>query len=277
MSDARPIGLLDSGVGGLSVLREVRRLLPAENLLYVADQAHLPYGPRPVAEVRAFVEAIARFLLAEGCKMLVLPCVTANAAALGHLRATFPTVPVVGMEPAVKPAAERTRTGVIGVISTQATNQSALFASVVDRFAQNVRVVTGICPEMVTLAEQGAPDTPEARAIIATYLAPLQAEGIDMLVLACTHFPFLDRQISDFLGPAVTLIDPAPAVARQCQRVLEARGLRNEGDAPGLIRYLTTGEAARFAAVREVLLGAEAVGSVGAARWEDGVLWRAWG
>jgi glutamate racemase len=162
MASTAPIGLLDSGVGGLSVLREVRALLPHENLLYIGDQIHLPYGVRPVDELRGFVDGIARWMLGHGCKMIVIPCNTASAAALSVLRATFPQMPIVGMEPAVKPAAQNTHTGVIGVIATQTTFQGELFASLLDRFAKHVRVETQVCPEFVLLAEQGAPDTQSA-------------------------------------------------------------------------------------------------------------------
>jgi glutamate racemase len=138
MADSRPIGLFDSGVGGLSVLAELRRLLPHESFLYYADEAHLPYGPRDRDEIRGFAAHIAEFLLARDCKLLVIPCNSASAAALHWLREKYPNLPIIGMEPAVKPAAEATRTGVIGVIATRATRQGELFASVVDRFAANV-------------------------------------------------------------------------------------------------------------------------------------------
>lgn len=252
--DPRPIGMLDSGVGGLSVLREVRRLLPAESIRYVADQGHLPYGPRPSAEIRAFVEGIARFLLRQNCKILVLACNAANAAALHSLRAALPDIAIIGMEPAIKPAATGTQTGVIGVITTQATSQGELFASVIDRFARGVRVETQVCPTLVTLAEHGAPDTPESHQIIADYLAPLRDAGIDQLVLGCTHFPFLIPQIQAFLGPGVTIVDPGPAVARQVARVLEGRGLANAGH-PGDVIYYTSGDPAAFGAALNALLG----------------------
>lgn len=270
MSDPRPLGMMDSGVGGLSVLREVRALLPGEHILYVADQGHLPYGPRARDEIREFVEGIARFLLERECKLLILACNAANAAALHHLRRVLPDLPVVGMEPAIKPAAANTRTGVIGVITTQATYQGELFASVIDRFARGVRVETQVCPDLVTLAEQGAPDTPPAHAAIAGYLAPLKAAGIDQLVLGCTHFPFLARHIQAFLGPGVAIVDPAPAVARQAQRILESRGLLAAHETGGTAHYITTGDAGAFAGALAALLDERA--AVETARWLDGRL-----
>lgn len=265
-SDSRPIGMLDSGVGGLSVLREVRRLLPGESILYVADQGHMPYGPRRAEEIRAFVEEITRFLLERGGKLIVLPCNAANAAALHHVRRIFPQIPIVGMEPAIKPAARDTRSGVIGVITTQATYQGELFASVIDRFAQGVQVETQVCPDLVLLAEQGAPDTAETRATVARYLAPLKTAGVDQLVLGCTHFPFLAEQIQAYLGPGVTIVDPAPAVARQVGRVLAERGLANGSPAAGHVTYYTTGDSAHFADVLRRLLGEN--GDVRAATWQ---------
>ncbi|PJF36683.1 MAG: glutamate racemase [Candidatus Thermofonsia Clade 1 bacterium] len=255
MSDSRPIGLLDSGVGGLSVLREVQRLLPGEAVRYVADQAHLPYGTRSVDELRALVERIVRFLIAQECKLIVIACNAANTAALHYLRAQFPDLPIVGMEPAVKPAAERTRSGVIGVLTTQTTAQGALYANIVKRFAQHVRVVTQICPELVTLVEQGAPEDASAQRTVAECLAPLQAAGADHIVLGCTHFPFLMRHMQAVLGDAVTLVDPAPAVARQVRRVLEARDALNSATRPGEALYFTSGAPEHFSRVATQLLG----------------------
>src|SRR5215831_17599679 len=215
MSDLRPIGMLDSGVGGLTVLKEARQLLSHESIIYVADEGHMPYGTRSVQEIRALTHNILNFLIAQNCKLVVISCYTANSAALHYLRATFPDLPIVGMEPAVKPAAERTHSGVIGVIATQTTSQGELLASVIDRFATGARVEAMACPELVLLVERGIPDTPETKRIIAQYLDPLKAAGIDKLVLACTHFPFLTPHLQAYLGPDVEIIDPAPAVARQ--------------------------------------------------------------
>jgi len=217
------IGVFDSGVGGLAVLREIHAQLPAADLLYFADQAHVPYGPRPAAEIRRFAQAITRFLLEQGAQVIVVACNTASAAALQSLRAAFPTVPFVGMEPAVKPAAERTRTRAVGVIATPATFQGELFASVVDRFAGGVTVLPQVCPGLVEHVEAGELATPATLALLREYLAPLVAQGIDSLVLGCTHYTFLLPAIAQVAGPGVEVVDPAPAVARQARRVAERR------------------------------------------------------
>ncbi len=266
----RPIGLLDSGVGGLSILREVRAQLPAEHLIYLADQAHVPYGSRSIEQVRAFTEGIARFLIAQGVKLIVVACNTASAAALRPLRAQFPAMPFVGMEPAVKPAASATRSGVIGVIATEATFQGELFASVVGRFAQGVRVETRACPEFVRLAEAGEITSPRARLAVRRCLAPLLATGIDQLVLGCTHFPFLSEAIQAEAGPGVTIVDPSPAVARQAGRVLRDRAALNPADTPGSVTCYTTGQPDAFRTVLRTLLGAEfaALAGVRAAAWD---------
>jgi len=270
---APPIGVLDSGVGGLSILREIRAQLPAEPLLYVADQAHVPYGPRTIDEVRRFTTAIAGWLIARGAKLIVVACNTASAAALHPLRAQFPDTPFVGMEPAVKPAAHDTHRGAIGVIATEATFQGELFASVVGRFAQGVQVHTLACPEFVLLAETGETGTPHAREVIRRRLQPLLDAGIDQLVLGCTHFPFLSGAIQDVVGPGVTIVDPSAAVARQARRVLEARRLCHDGPPPGRVVMCTTGDPAALRAVAGTLLGPEADAFEGCGlRWRGGAL-----
>ncbi len=271
---ARPIGVLDSGMGGLSILREIRAQLPAENVLFVADQAHVPYGPRPMDEVRRLTVGVARFLIAQGVKLIVVACNTASAAALYHLRAVFPGVPFVGMEPAVKPAAHNTRSGVIGVIATEVTFQGELFASVVGRFAQDVQVETRACPQFVTLAERGELDSPRTRAAVHDCLDPLVAAGIDQLVLGCTHFPFLKDAIQAVIGPDITIVDPSAAVARQAGRVLAAHDARRPPEGPGRVVYATSGDPAAFRRVRGSLLGADeaAAAEVRALRWSAGAL-----
>ncbi len=242
MTDSRPIGIFDSGLGGLSILREVRRQLPRESILYFADQGRLPYGPRPVSEIRQFSEQVTRFLLTRSAKVIVVACNTASAAALAHLRQTFPDASFVGMEPAVKPAAENSKTRVVGVIATQATCQSEVFAGVVDRFAKGVTVLTQACPGLVTQVEAGEFDTPRTRELLRAYLSPMIDDGIDSLVLACTHFSFLTPAIADVVGPEVTIVDPAAAVARQTGRVLDQRRLTDHESAPTRIEAYSTGK-----------------------------------
>jgi glutamate racemase len=246
-------------------------LLPAESLLYLADQANLPYGEKPSAYIRQLAEAITHFFIGAGCKAMVIPCNTANAAALHYLRQTFPQLPIIGMEPAIKPAVANTKTGIIGVISTRATFQGELLASVVDRYAQSVRVEARACPELVLLAEQGAPDTPAAQAIVDSAPDSLRHTGIDQLVLGCTHFPFLAKHLQRSLGDGVALVDPAPAVAKQLGRVLAAQGLLAEQALPGWPHYLTTADPIAFARVVSTLLGIEQP-PVEALQWRDGKL-----
>ena len=242
------LGVFDSGIGGLSVLRHLPPTLPGVPLLYLADTAHVPYGPRPLAEVRAFSEAITRFLLARGAAEIVVACNTASAAALKPLRLAFPHVPFVGMEPAVKPAAEHTHTGVVGVLATPATFQGELFASVVERFARDVRVIRNTCPGLVEQIEAGRLETPDTEVMLRSWVEPMLAEGIDALVLGCTHYPFVIPLLERICGPGVRVIDPAPAVARQAARLWpDATGAT---DAPGLT-YCTTGDPVFFDRIRE--------------------------
>lgn len=237
-----PIGIFDSGVGGLSVLKAVRTRLPNEDLVYLADQAHVPYGSRSLAEVRKFSEGITRCLLSQGAKLVVVACNTASAAALHHLRKVFPQVFFVGMEPAVKPAAESTHSGVVGVLATPATFQGQLYASVIERFTHGVRVLQDTCPGLVMEIDRGNLDTGEVYAILEGALKPMLEEGIDTVVLGCTHFPFVIPVIETIVGPEVRVIDPSPAIARQVQRLLEENGLRSPSLDQGQVEYFTTGD-----------------------------------
>jgi glutamate racemase len=275
MSDCKPgvIGIFDSGVGGLSVWREVARQLPHEHTLYLADQAHVPYGSRRLAEVRELSEGITRFLLGQGAKLVVIACNTASAVALHYLRRTFPDVPFVGMEPAVKPAAERTHNGVVGVIATPATFQGELFASLVERYASDVQVVTRICPGLVDAVEAGRLDDAETEALLRDYLTPLIEAGADQLVLGCTHYPFLRPVIERVVGKDVAVIDPAPAVARQVGRVLARRNLEADHASAGHHVFCTSGDGAAFAAmVRRLAPSPGASAEVREVRWEEGHL-----
>ncbi len=241
------IGVFDSGVGGLSVLREIVRQLPQHDVLYLADSAHVPYGPRQLEEIRAFARGITSFLAEQGADVVVVACNAASAASLYDLRAHF-DVPIVGMEPAVKPAVEQTRSRHVGVIATQATFQGELFARLVERFARDTVVHTQACPGLVDRVEAGQADGPETEALLRQYLGPMLEAGIDSLVLGCTHYPFLRPAIERVIAAAgrdVTIIDPAPAVARQTGRVLERRDrLLREGT--GQVTYFTSGDAKAF-------------------------------
>ena len=252
---SQPIGIFDSGVGGLSVLRAIRQELPGEDILYLGDQAHIPYGPRSKAQIRTFATGITRFLLSQGAKLIVVACNAASAAALHHLREHFPEVAFVGMEPAVKPAAETTHTGKVGVLATPTTFAGELYASVVERFAQHVEIYKSTCPGLVEQIEAGALNSPETRQILEDALSPMLAAGIDTIVMGCTHYPFVIPLIEDITGPDVRTIDPAPAIARQTRRLLSQQELLNPSDIKGEMQFFTTGDPDALSELLPRLLG----------------------
>lgn len=260
-----PIGIFDSGVGGLSVLRAIREVMPNEAILYFGDQEHIPYGPRPMEQIRRFSEAITNFLLDKNAKIIVVACNTASAAALKYLREKFPDVQFVGMEPAVKPAAEKTRTGKVGVLATPATFQGELYASVVGRFANGVEIFQNTCSGLVQQIEMGNVDGGETRAILQNALAPMLEQNIDAVVLGCTHYPFVIPLIREIAGEKVEVIDPAPAVARQVDRLLEAGGKKRQRPARGSIQFITSGKPAALQSLLPKLLGEQ--GEIVQADW----------
>jgi glutamate racemase len=215
----RPIGLFDSGLGGLSVLIEIRKLLPNESLLYVADSKYCPYGEKDEEFLRRRAGIIGEFLLEEGCKAIVVACNTATAASVGMMRQRF-KVPVVAVEPAVKPAAARTRSGVVGVLATRTTLQSEAYAQLLIRHAAGIEVLGADCPDWVAAVERGETGGSAAESLVAERVQPLLARGADTLVLGCTHFPFLRSAIEAAAGAQVTVLDTGEAVARQLQRRL---------------------------------------------------------
>jgi glutamate racemase len=251
----QPIGVFDSGIGGLSVLRAMRELMPEEPVVSFGDQGHVPYGPRPLEQVRDFSEAITRFLLEQGTKLIVVACNTASAAALHYLRDKFPHVSFVGMEPAVKPAAELTRSGSVGVLATPATFQGELYASVLERFANGVQVLQDTCPGLVGQIESGNLDGDETHAILDAALRPMLDRGIDTVVLGCTHYPFVIPLIEQIVGENVRVIDPAPAVAKQAKRLLAANGIKDPVGAQARVRFYTSGDAKMFQSLLPDLLG----------------------
>lgn len=265
MSDS-PIGVFDSGVGGLSILHEIHRLLPNENLIYFADQAHVPYGHRTLEQVRSYSMGITQFLLDRGAKLIVVACNTASAAALEDLRNTHLDTPFVGMEPAVKPAAKLTRSGHIGVLATPATFEGELYASVVARFASGIHVHQRTVPGLVERIETADLASRQTRKLLQQAIQPLLDEGIDTLVLGCTHYPFVVPLIQELAGPGVQVIDPAPAVARQVRRRLETSELAAPADRQGEILYVTTGEPPRLASLAAKLIGQP--GEMQAASWQ---------
>lgn len=211
------IGIFDSGVGGLSVLLEVRKALPRADITYVADRARAPYGTKTLDEVKEVSLDVAAWLVDRGATCLVIACNTASAAALESIRLQYPDLPIVGMEPAIKPAAIASKAGKVAVLATTATFQGRLFESVVSRFATDIDVITKACPEWVELVEGGESTGPHVEHVVGETLSVLVARGADVMVLACTHFSFLRPVIESLYDVAV--IDPAAAVAAQAKRV----------------------------------------------------------
>ena len=264
------IGIFDSGVGGLSVLREVRSQFPSEDLIYIADQAHVPYGDRSREEVLGFSQAIIRFLIQKHSKLVIIACNTASAVALAELRKVYPALPFVGMEPAVKPAAEETRSGVVGVLATPATFQGDLYASTVEKYARGIKILQDTCPGLVAQIEKGRIDGPESRLILEKAIKPMIAEGVDEIVMGCTHYPFVIPLIRDIAGEGIEVIDPAPAVARQAGRLLSEYDLLDRSGEAVRQDFYTTGDPDAFSALLESLLGIEA--SPGGLQWVEGEL-----
>lgn len=260
-----PLGILDSGIGGISVLRAIREQMPEESVIYFGDQGHIPYGPRPMGQIRNFSEAITKFLLEKNAKIIVVACNTASAAAFRYLRETFPDIQFVGMEPAVKPAAEHTHTGKVGVLATPATFQGALYASVVERFANGVELYQNTCPGLVQQIEQGNLHGEETREILEDALLPMLEKNIDTVVLGCTHYPFVIPLIQQIVGEDVRVIDPAPAVAKQVARLLEARSMRKEPGVKGEIEFYTSGDPDVLKTLLPELLGE--AGNVQRVKW----------
>lgn len=219
------IGIFDSGSGGLSVYRELVKVLPAERFVYYSDNAHCPYGEKTAAYIQDRARAITDFLLEKGADIIVVACNTATAAAIATLRAEYPSVPFVGMEPAVKPAALGTKTGVIGVLATAGTLKGSKYLNTRGLYEDDVRIVEHVGRGFVELVEAGILDGQEAEATVRASLQPLLDQGADIIVLGCTHYPFLRPVIERIAGPAVQVIDPAPAVARQTLRLLQDKGV----------------------------------------------------
>ena len=224
-----PIGVLDSGLGGLSVLKALREELPNEQFLYCADCAHTPWGDKPESFIVERTRAIVHFLLQKQAKAVVLACNTATAAAADILRKEL-SVPIIGIEPAVKPAAAQTRTGVIGVIATRRTTESARYLSLLRRFAGNVKVVTVAAPGLMECVERGDFNSETTRELLLKYLTPIKDAGADKLVLGCTHYPFLSKAISEIMGPEVELLEPGKPVSLVTRARLQSLDLLSDED-----------------------------------------------
>ena len=231
MSDNRPIGVYDSGLGGLTVWVEVKKALPHESLIYLGDGKNCPYGSRPKEEVRELADEAVRFLIEKGCKMVVVACNTATAAAIGYLRKKYTEIPIVGMEPAVKPACQATRTGVVGVLATERSLDGDLFRHTLARYGEGVEVVTAPGRGFVELVEANKENTPEAEACVGEAIQEMLRLGADQIVLGCTHYPFLKSTLKKVLaGRDVEIIDPAPAVARRVNYLLDRDNLHADAN-----------------------------------------------
>ena len=271
MGTAPSIGIFDSGIGGLTVAAAIRQALPSGRLHYFGDNAHVPYGERTAGEILAFSTAIAEALAAKGCRTIVIACNTASSAALHPLRERFTELHFVGMEPAVKPAVEHTRTGVVGVLATRATVEGRALADVVERFAHDVEVIRQTCTGLARHIDAGHFDDPELEALLRGWIQPMLARNIDALVLGCTHYPLVRPLIEKIAGPGVRVIEPSQAIARRVAQQLEQHGLAASPDAQGGLECWTSGEPARFAPVLNYL-GLDRV-EVRQAQWlEDGSL-----
>ncbi|HUX91711.1 MAG TPA: glutamate racemase [Gallionellaceae bacterium] len=255
MHKAGAIGVFDSGVGGLSVLRHIRQLMPNERLIYVADSGHVPYGDKSKAYIEKRSLTISRFLQQQGADAIVIACNTASAAAAASLRSQF-DIPVIAMEPAVKPAVAATRSGVVGVLATTGTLASARFAALLERYAGEVEIVTQGCTGLVEQIEMGELNSSQTRALIERYTEPLLARGADTLILGCTHYPFLAALISEVVGSNIALVDTGAAVARQLQRRIQTElPSRLSTVAPAM--FFSSGDAAHASRIMSVLWGAD--------------------
>lgn len=251
------IGVMDSGVGGISVLKHIHALLPHENLMYVADSKYAPYGNKTADEITSRCFEIADFLIAKHVKALVVACNTATAAAIDAMRAKY-ALPIIGMEPAVKPAAAATKNGIIGVLATVGTLKSAQFAALLESYGRNVKVVTQGCVGLVECIERGELDAPATKELIRQYTVPLLGENADTIVLGCTHYPFVKYVIQEIVGEDVTLIDTGAAVAKQLKNKLEEKGLLSVNTQKAEVLFWTNSEAENVNQVTEKLWGERA-------------------
>lgn len=242
MSVYSPIGVFDSGVGGLSVLKDVRKLLPQENFVYVADSGHAPYGDKTPEYISARALAIGRFLVFEQqVKAIVVACNTATSAAVKLLRSEF-HLPIIAMEPAVKPAVSQTKSGIVGVMATQRTVVSENFLKLLEKFGSGVEIIVQPCPGLAEHVEAGRLSHPETQSLLRYYVEPLIERGVDTIVLGCTHYPFLAHLIQNIVGIEISILDPGEAIARELQRRLIHAELLNGETTEGNEYFWTSGD-----------------------------------
>ncbi len=236
----KPIGIFDSGVGGTSIFKEIRTLLPAEDVVYLADSANAPYGNKTKAEILALSVKNTEHLIQRDCKLIVVACNTATTNAISTLRATY-KIPFIGIEPAIKPAALNTKTKAIGILATKGTLTSELFHKTTDLYSQGLTVIEQEGEGIVPLIEDGKINSAEMRALLEVYLKPMLNASIDHLVLGCTHYPYLIPMLNDMLPKHVKIIDSGQAVAKQTLSVLKQEGLLNTTLNRGKSEFYTNG------------------------------------
>ena len=251
MSDRRPIGVFDSGVGGLSVLIELHKLLPKEDFIFIADQANVPYGEKSQSQLCRLAHSISEFLIKKDAKLIIVACNTATCHTIDYLRKEF-KVPFVGTVPAIKTAAEQTVKKCIGIISTPATSESNYLSSLITDYAQGVKVINIGCNGLENVVEKGDINSKEVESLLKKYLKPIRIAGADAIVLGCTHYPFLKTKISKYVGPEVKILDSGKAIAKRTLSLLEdSSSLNGQG---GKSYYFTTGDNKDFSRVASILM-----------------------
>ncbi len=268
--DMRPLGIFDSGVGGLTILKAIQSSLPYEHLLFFADQAHVPYGPRTMQEIRSFSLEITRFLLNEGAKMIVVACNTASGYALQYLRDRFPGTPIIGLEPAIAPAVRITRSGRIAVLATEATLKGRLYLSTRDRFCDQVTIFEATLEGIVEEIEADRITGERTQMILKDTIAPLIDKRVDSIVLGCTHYPFLTTQIREIAGPDVNIIDPSDQIAAYIARTLNRKDLAASRPSQTIPVLFSTRDAQELARIAESLAGLS--GNPSQVTWKEGQL-----
>ncbi len=236
--EKQPIGVFDSGIGGTSILREIVKLLPNEDFIYLADSINAPYGQKSPETILALCEKNVKFLLAKGCKLIVVACNTATTNAIAFLRETY-DVPFIGIEPAIKPAALNTKTNTIGILATKGTLNSKLFSDKIDLYTSNIKIIEVVGKGLVECLEQGDFDSEYLVSLIRSYITPMLKEQIDYLVLGCSHYPFLIPIISTLVSSTVKIIDSGEAVAKQTKHVLSTHNLLYAGEKLGVLTFYT--------------------------------------
>lgn len=237
----KPIGIFDSGIGGTSIWKEVVKLLPNENTIYLADSKNAPYGEKSSEEIIALSIKNTEYLISKECKLIIVACNTATTNAIDYLRKNY-TIPFIGIEPAIKPAALLSKTGAIGILATKGTLSSKLFEKTTKEYTKNITTIEQDGEGLVPLIEEGKLNSPEINELLSTYLKPMLKFNIDHLVLGCTHYPYLIPQIKKIIGDKITIIDSGEAVARQTKAVLEKHNLLSTSTAKSRHQFYTNAD-----------------------------------